>query len=208
MPEVTVSDFAGAKPSAARDTPVDAEFAANTFPAKTSPTDAAPPTGVDLARASLAAARAAAKAKGRSPRQQTGKRSSRAGRRRTWSGPRPDDRDPQPLGRLASRLATERGWSDGLAGGTVFSRWARVVGADVAEHSKPIALHDGELTVQADSTAWATQLRLLQPQLLTRIGSAAGPGVVRRLKVQGPAAPSWRYGPKHVPGRGPRDTYG
>jgi predicted nucleic acid-binding Zn ribbon protein len=32
--------------------------------------------------------------------------------------------------------------------------------------------------------------------------------VVKRLKVLGPAAPSWRYGPRHVPGRGPRDTYG
>ncbi|MCP2270415.1 Protein of unknown function (DUF721) [Actinokineospora diospyrosa] len=102
----------------------------------------------------------------------------------------------------------ERGWQGNLANGQVFDRWATLVGAEVAEHAKPVALKDGELTVQADSTAWATQLRLLQRQLLAGIAASVGRDVVTRLKVQGPSAPSWRYGPRHVPGRGPRDTYG
>jgi predicted nucleic acid-binding Zn ribbon protein len=129
-------------------------------------------------------------------------------RRRRWSAAGPDERDPQPLGRLAARLVTDRGWNAKLAGGQVFDRWARIVGPDVAEHSRPVRLEDGVLTVQAASTAWATQLRLLQQQLLAKIAAGVGNGVVARLKVQGPAAPSWRYGPRHVRGRGPRDTYG
>ena len=71
-----------------------------------------------------------------------------------------------------------------------------------------VALNDGELTVQAESTAWATQLRLLQRQILKKIADGVGNDVVRKIKVQGPAAPSWRHGPRHVSGRGPRDTYG
>jgi predicted nucleic acid-binding Zn ribbon protein len=130
-------------------------------------------------------------------------------RRRTgWSGSRPDDRDPQPLGRLASRMSVERGWADRLSGGAVFGRWAELVGAEVAEHAQPLSLRDGELTVQASSTAWATQLRLLQRELLVRIGAGVGRGVVTRLRIHGPAAPSWRRGTRHVSGRGPRDTYG
>ncbi|WP_307867954.1 DciA family protein [Umezawaea beigongshangensis] len=164
-------------------------------------------TGSDLARAALEAARASAKSRGRQPGRRVGGGPVRR-RRRSWSGAGPDDRDPQPLGRLASRLAADRGWAERLAGGQVFGRWAKLVGEEVAEHAKPIALSDGELTVQAESTAWATQLRLLQRQLLVRIAAGVGDGVVKRLKVQGPAAPSWRYGPRHVPGRGPRDTYG
>ncbi|MGW5050870.1 DUF721 domain-containing protein [Actinokineospora sp. NPDC004072] len=162
--------------------------------------------GPDLARAALEAARKQARAK---PKRGV-PRGTTAGsrRRRRWSGPGADERDPQPLGRLASRLAADRGWSDQLAGGRVFGKWAALVGPDVAEHAKPLSLKDGELTVQAESTAWATQLRLLQRQLLARIAAGVGAGVVRKLKVQGPAAPSWRYGPRHVPGRGPRDTYG
>lgn len=165
-----------------------------------------PLRGADLARAALDAARKQAKTtpKRGVPRgTSTGTR-----RRRRWSGAGADERDPQPLGRLASRIAADRGWSDNLAGGRVFGKWAALVGSDVAEHAKPLALRDGELTVRAESTAWATQLRLLQRQLLARIAAGVGPNVVRRLKVQGPSAPSWRHGPRHVSGRGPRDTYG
>ncbi|MGH3794870.1 MAG: DciA family protein [Pseudonocardiaceae bacterium] len=131
-----------------------------------------------------------------------------ARRRRGWSGARPDDRDPQRLGRLAARLVADRGWADRVSGGLVFGRWAHLVGDEVAEHARPMSLRGGELTVQASSTAWATQLRLLQRQLVVRITAGVGPGVVTRLRVQGPVTPSWQHGPRHVRGRGPRDTYG
>ena len=170
--------------------------------------------GPDLARAALRAAKEASG--GRSgtgnsggTRAQQGKQFRRGSRRRRrWSGASPDDRDPQPLGRLASRLATERGWTGRLTTGRLFGRWSEIVGEDVAEHARPLSLKDGELTVQAASTAWATQLRLLQRQLLAKIAAGVGDGVVTRLKVHGPSTPSWRYGPRHVRGRGPRDTYG
>jgi len=167
--------------------------------------------GSDLARAALAAARAAAKAKGTgAAAAPVRRRGAGAGsrRRRRWSASGPDERDPQPLGRIAARVATDRGWAERLAGGHVFGRWARIVGEDVAEHATPVSLDHGVLTVQAESTAWATQLRLLQRQLLAKIAAGVGNGVVTKLKVQGPAAPSWRYGSRHVRGRGPRDTYG
>ncbi len=132
----------------------------------------------------------------------------RGGRRRGWSGARPDDRDPQPLGRLAAKLAADRGWREQLTSASVFGRWSDLVGADIAEHCTPVSLLDGELTVSASSTAWATQLRTLQRQLLIKIAAGVGSGVVKKLRVQGPSAPSWRKGPRTVRGRGPRDTYG
>ncbi|MFL6144350.1 MAG: DUF721 domain-containing protein [Labedaea sp.] len=169
------------------------------------------PRGADLARAALQAARAAAKkAAPAGQSRAVGRRGIGGGsrRRRRWSGSGPDERDPQPLGRLAARLATDRGWNARLAGGHVFGRWARIVGEEVAEHVTPVSLENGVLIVSAASTAWATQLRLLQRQLLAEIARAVGDGVVTKIKIQGPAAPSWRYGTRHVSGRGPRDTYG
>lgn len=177
-------------------------------------TDGPAPRGADIARAALDAARAAAAARrgeaGDERRTSTRRTSTRIGgaRRRGWSGARPDDRDPQTLGRAASRLSAQRGWAPRLSRGTVFGRWREIVGEELAEHATPTVLRDGELTVQADSTAWATQLRLLQRQLLARIAAALGDGVVTSMRVQGPSAPSWRRGPRHVSGRGPRDTYG
>jgi predicted nucleic acid-binding Zn ribbon protein len=164
--------------------------------------------GSDLARAALQAAKDAAgtKERGKNPKGKVPYTGSR--KRRRWSGAGADQRDPQKFGAILGKIAADRGWSEQLANGEVFGRWAAIVGAEVAEHATPLSLRDGELTVQASSTAWATQLRLLQRQLLAKIAKGVGNGVVKRLKVHGPAAPSWRYGPRHVSGRGPRDTYG
>ncbi|MGH3914380.1 MAG: DciA family protein [Pseudonocardiaceae bacterium] len=165
--------------------------------------------GADIARAALDAARAAARSNARSASgRRSGVQAPGSRRRRGWSGPRPDDRDPQAFGRLAARLVADRGWAERVSGGLVFGRWARLVGDEVAEHARPVSLREGELTVQASSTAWATQLRLLQRQLIVRITVGVGPGVVTRLRVQGPATPTWVHGPRHIRGRGPRDTYG
>ncbi|GAA4798781.1 hypothetical protein GCM10023200_39470 [Actinomycetospora chlora] len=174
-----------------------------------------PRRGADLARDALAAAREATAARRAAARAAGVRKPVRRGggglgrpRRRGWSGAGADERDPQTLGRLASRLSGDRGWAPQLAGGAVFGRWVELVGAEVAEHARPESLRDGVLTVAADSTAWATQLRLLQRQLIGRLAAGLGDGVVTTMRIHGPAAPSWRRGPRHVSGRGPRDTYG
>ncbi|MDQ7810075.1 DciA family protein [Amycolatopsis sp. A133] len=168
------------------------------------------PSGRDLAHAALEAAKAKAKERGTPPgyRRRAVGGGGQNPRRRRWSGPGADARDPQPLGRLVSRLVSDRGWNESVTTARVFAQWGRLVGEDVAEHAQPVALKDGELTVRASSTAWATQLRLLQGKLLAKIAAGVGNGVVKRMRIQGPTAPSWRKGPRHVPGRGPRDTYG
>lgn len=168
--------------------------------------------GMDLVRRALEEARAAARGQGKQVGQ--GRRSPAARRnpapnsRRRWSGPGPDGRDPQPLGRAARDLANSRGWSPRVAEGTVFGQWPEVVGDQIAEHAHPTALRDGVLSISAESTAWATQLRIVQAQVLAKIAAAVGDGVVTALRITGPSAPSWRKGPRHVRGRGPRDTYG
>ncbi|KWX07669.1 hypothetical protein TR74_17990, partial [Carbonactinospora thermoautotrophica] len=74
---------------------------------------------------------------------------------------------------------------------------------------RPQRFDDGELIVQADSTAWATQVRLLAADLVCRLNTELGHGTVKRVKVLGPGAPARRKGSLRVfGGRGPRDTYG
>ena len=167
--------------------------------------------GIDLVRRTLEEARAAARAQGKDAgRGRAAPPSGRrvAGQRRRWSGPGPDVRDPQPLGSVAREVAKKRGWSAHVAEGTVLGHWSVVVGQQIAEHATPVGLSDGVLSVTAESTAWATQLRMIQAQLLAKIAAAVGNGVVTSLKIAGPSSPSWRKGPRHIAGRGPRDTYG
>lgn len=161
----------------------------------------------EVARAALNRAKAAARARGAQPGRPAPRRGSGTG------GPRGDvrpgdGRDPVLVGDTLSRLAAERGWKEPLSVGGVVGRWREVVGDDVAEHCTPESFEDGLLVVRADSTTWATNLRLLAPQLLARLAAEVGPDVVREVRVLGPAGPRWAKGKRSVPGRGPRDTYG
>ena len=103
----------------------------------------------------------------------------------------------------------ELGWERPMADARVFAQWPALVGADIAAHCAPQSLRDGQLRITAESTAWATQLRLLAGRLLARLVAELGSDVVRSVVITGPTAPSWKHGMWSVRGaRGPRDTYG
>ena len=159
----------------------------------------------EAAAAALARARAAAKAKGLRP----GLRP----RRRTKDVPMSErtraGRDPKPLGEQLDQFVVERGWAVDVAVGAVIGRWPQIVGPEIALHCTPVVFEEGVLTIRADSTAWATQLRLLSSSLLARLAEDVGEGTVAELRVVGPGAPSWTRGQRRAnDGRGPRDTYG
>jgi predicted nucleic acid-binding Zn ribbon protein len=119
-----------------------------------------------------------------------------------------NDRDPAPLGDAVERFIRDQGWQDESAVAVLMSSWGSIVGHDVAEHVQPVGFTGGELTLQASSTTWATQVRLLLPDLQRAVDDSVGKGVVTRIKVLGPQGPTWTAGPRRVKGRGPRDTYG
>lgn len=124
------------------------------------------------------------------------------------SGPGPSRRDPQLLGGIATRLVLQRGWTAEVGVGGVVGRWPEIVGEQIAGHCQVENFDGGALVVRADSTAWATQIRLLLPQLEKRLAEEVGEGTVTQITVLGPGGPSWKRGLRSVPGRGPRDTYG
>lgn len=161
-------------------------------------------TGLDLARnvaRSMAGSKRAKK---------SGKSRKRGGRADPeLSGTHPDDRDPQTLEQSIDRLVAEQGWSTEVRVHGVFTRWDSIVGRDVAQHVAPETFADGRLRVRTDSTAWATQMRLLAPAVLARLNEELGDGTVTFVEVVGPVGPSWKKGRRSVrDGRGPRDTYG
>ncbi len=74
--------------------------------------------------------------------------------------------DPQLLGDVLTNLIEERDWKAGVAEGTLFTQWATIVGADIAQHASPVSINENVLTIQTTSTAWATQLSLVQNEVL------------------------------------------
>lgn len=114
---------------------------------------------------------------------------------------------PQLLNESLAELIAQRGWQEKMKDSDLFIKWNELVGADIADHVQPLAFANGVLTLSAESTAWATQIRLIDDHIRSAV--ARGGFEVSELVIKGPNAPSWRKGGWSVKGgRGPRDTYG
>jgi predicted nucleic acid-binding Zn ribbon protein len=167
-------------------------------------------SGLDLAR-SIArglAGRTPKKASRSAPARTEAARRWRTAREGRSSGAHPDDRDPQTMDSTLGRFVSEQGWETELRVHGVFSRWEAIVGRDVSQHVTPESYADDRLVVRTDSTAWATQMKLLAPDIVRRLNEVLGDGTVQVIDVEGPRGPSWKRGRLRVKGRGPRDTYG
>ena len=130
------------------------------------------------------------------------------------SGAGPDERDPAMLSGLIERLIINKGWDLQVATGKLQGQWGLIVGHDIASHVTIESFNldpsgqSGNLILRAQTSAWATQIRLLLPTISERLGQEIGQGRISEIKVLGPSAPSWKHGQRSVKGRGPRDTYG
>lgn len=130
------------------------------------------------------------------------------------SGAGPDERDPTSVAALMDSLVVNKGWDLNIIVGKLQTTWPKIVGENIADHVQieQVQLNpsgqSGVLILRADSTAWATQVRILVPQIMQQISVDFGPEIISEIQVLGPTAPSWKHGLRSVPGRGPRDTYG
>jgi predicted nucleic acid-binding Zn ribbon protein len=116
--------------------------------------------------------------------------------------------DPQLLGDVLTNLIEERDWKSGVAEGTLFTQWATIVGADIAQHASPVSINESVLTIQTTSTAWATQLTIVQSEILKTIQNNPFGATIESVAIIGPNTPSWKRGIRSTrDARGPRDTY-
>lgn len=133
------------------------------------------PSGIDLARAALAAARADAKTRPTQPKKKTrsGARSSirRAG-------------DPMGLGAAITRMMTERGWQPPEAEGSILDQWPTIA-PELADKVAAVRFeHDtGTLHLRPATHTYATQLRLYQAQILAKVQQSPSGATVRSLKI-------------------------
>lgn len=95
-----------------------------------------------------------------------------------------------------------------MARAELMVEWPRLVGVDVAAHTTPVSSDHGVIEVDCDSSAWATQLRLMRGELLAALVEKFPNADIVEIRINAPGAPSWKHGSRSVPGRGPRDTYG
>lgn len=117
-------------------------------------------------------------------------------------------RDPRGIADVLDQLVKESGWNSTLSQFDVVLQWPEIVGADTAAHTKVETFNNGELVVRAASTAWAKQLQLMRGHILDSVQNNYPDAGVSSIRFLGPDVPSFKRGPRTVPGRGVRDTYG
>lgn len=97
---------------------------------------------------------------------------------------RNEDVDPAPLGASLDKVAKRFGTSSATALHGLFERWDELVGPGIAAHTKPVSLKNGQLLVEVDSNAWATQLRYMTTELVDRCCAELGAGAVRQIELR------------------------
>lgn len=138
----------------------------------------------------------------------TGRRRSRIRAEVTYTSAGKDKRDPTSISSVLGGFIATQGWSSSIDIGKVLGRWPDLVGHQVARHCTPVDFSPPLLVIAADSTTWATQLRVLRPTILKALEAGLGSQTITELEIRGPRGRSFKKGPRSVRGRGPRDTFG
>ena len=92
--------------------------------------------------------------------------------------------EPRPVAASLDRVAASLGVPRATTLTQVFAAWPELVGESVAGHARPRSLRAGTLVVAVDEPAWATQLRWLEADLLTRLAEVLGVGAVTQIEVR------------------------
>ena len=117
-------------------------------------------------------------------------------------------REPVTVMAAWEQLTRRFDWDEPLHQAEAVDGFAGIVGEGVAAHTTALYIDEGTLLVQCDSTAWATQLRMMRSRILTELGDRYPRAGIEAVRFLNPAGPRWQHGRRSTPGRGPRDTYG
>ena len=94
------------------------------------------------------------------------------------------DRGPQRLGRALDRLmGTLRAPSVDVLD-SVFTKWPEIVGEEVAAHSRPLSIDGHTLGVTVDDANWASELRWLENEVLSRVVEVSRSDRISTLNVR------------------------
>jgi predicted nucleic acid-binding Zn ribbon protein len=88
-----------------------------------------------------------------------------------------------PVGKVLERTVDALGLRSRLDQRRVRQAWAGIVGAGVAEHSRPLVMKHGRLTVAVPDSVWMHELSLIRHRLVGQLNSRLGRAVVREIRL-------------------------
>jgi len=67
---------------------------------------------------------------------------------------------------------------------SVFTKWPEIVGDEVAAHSRPLSIEGHTLVVRVDDANWASELRWLENEVLSRVAEVSRSDRISALNVR------------------------
>ncbi|MEE9414681.1 MAG: DUF721 domain-containing protein [Acidimicrobiales bacterium] len=91
---------------------------------------------------------------------------------------------PKPFGPGLERLLAHLGAPKASTVTDVFDRWPELVGAEIAEHSRPVSFSNRTLVIAVEDPAWASQLQWAENQLVDRLAQQLGNNEIKALDIR------------------------
>ena len=88
------------------------------------------------------------------------------------------DREPERVASALDRVVRHLGAPSAGALDDLYRRWPEVAGPELAPHTRPLGVRDG------DDPAWSTAVRFAEAALLTRLGAVLGSEAVSAVEVR------------------------
>lgn len=93
-------------------------------------------------------------------------------------------KDPTKLGSSIENLLSMMGAPPVSTVATMGQRWGEIVGPKLSEHSRPIELIDGVLTIGCTDSSWASQLGWLDSSIKERFEAIFPGQTVSKVRVR------------------------
>ena len=94
-------------------------------------------------------------------------------------------RKPEALRDLLAGVLQQAGIAERVEQASVVPEWETLVGAQIAAVTEPLAITaDGTLFVAVRTNAWATELSLMEPELLRALNVKPERPPVRKIRYQ------------------------
>ena len=98
-----------------------------------------------------------------------------------------------PLSAAVEHFIRNRGLEGKLREHHLHNQWDEIVGEPISSHTRPDTIRFGTLHVLVDNSAWLQQLTFLKPELMRKVESHIGKGIIKdivlRLGRQTPPRP-------------------
>lgn len=95
----------------------------------------------------------------------------------------PRKRRPEAIGKIVANVIGKSGVAERIEQAGIIPEWRQLVGPQIAAVTSPQSISaNGTLFVRVTTNAWANELSLLEPELLTSLNRKPGRAPVKKIR--------------------------